>query len=63
MSGNLLYAPRIYTLYLLIGLMFPNGQAGQVSYLGQVIPKTQKMVVTTFLLNTQHYQVGIKNKV
>ena len=28
-----------------------------------VIPKTQKMVLDTSLLNTQHYKVGIKGKV
>ena len=27
------------------------------------IPETQKMVLDTTLLNTQHYKVGIKGKV
>ena len=30
---------------------------------GQVISKTQKMVLNTFLLNTQHYKVYINSKV
>ena len=30
---------------------------------GQVIPKTQKMVLDAALLNTQHYKVRIKGKV
>ena len=29
---------------------------------GQVIPKTQKMVLYASLLNTQHYKVWIKSK-
>ena len=30
---------------------------------GQVIPKTQKMVLDAALLNNQHYKVRIKGKV
>ena len=30
---------------------------------GQVIPKTQKMVLDATLLNTQHFKVSIKHKV
>ena len=30
---------------------------------GRVIPKTLKMVLDTFLLNTQQYKVRIKGKV
>ena len=30
---------------------------------GQVIPKTQKMVLDATLLDTQHYKVRIKGKV
>ena len=33
------------------------------SILGQVIPKTQKMVLDASFLNTQHYKVLIKGKV
>ena len=42
--------------------MFTNGQEDQGSIPGQVIPKTQKRVLDTFLLNTQHYKVCIKGK-
>ena len=37
------------------------GDWGSIS--GQVIPKTQKMVLDSGLLNTQHYKVKIKGKV
>ena len=33
------------------------------SILGRVIPKTLKMVLDIYLLNTQHYKVRIKGKV
>ena len=49
-----------------IGLMsrvFANGPGDQGSIQGQVIPKTQKMVLNAALLNTQHYKVSIKGKV
>ena len=45
-----------------IGLMskvFANGLGDQGSTPGQVIPKTQKMVLGEALLNTQHYKVRI----
>ena len=38
------------------------GQGDRVSIPGRVIPKTQKMVPDTALLNTQHYKVLIKSK-
>ena len=44
----------------IIGLMsrvFANGLGDQVSILGRVIPKTQKMVLDAVLINTQHYMV------
>ena len=49
-----------------IGMMvrvFTNdpGHLGSIS--GWVIPKTQKIVLDTSLLNTQQYKVGIKGKV
>ena len=50
----------------MIGLMsrvFAFGLGDQGSILGQVIPKTQKMVLDATLLNTQHYKVSIKGKV
>ena len=40
-----------------------NGPGDQGSMPGQVIPKTQKMVLDTSLLNTQHSKVCIKGKV
>ena len=43
--------------------VFANGLGDQVSIPGQVIPKTQKMVLDATLLNTQHYKVQIKGKV
>ena len=52
--------------YRTIGQMdrvFTNGPGDRGSILGRVIPKTQKMVLDTALLNTQHYKVRIKGKV
>ena len=48
-----------------IGLVrvFANGPGDLGSIPGRVIPKTQKMVLDTSLLNTQHYKVQIKGKV
>ena len=52
--------------------MISSGQVGRVfanvlrdvgSILGRVIPKIFKMVLDTYLLNTQHYQVRIMSKV
>ena len=43
--------------------VFANGPGDQGSILGQVIPKTQKMVLDATLLNTQDYKVRIKGKV
>ena len=48
-----------------IGIMFgvfSNGPRDQGSVPGQVIPKTQKMVLDASLLKTQHYKVWIKGK-
>ena len=47
----------------LVGRVFTNGPGDRGSILGWVIPKTQKMVFDTSLLNTQHYKVRIKGKV
>ena len=44
--------------YIVIIVLFYWG-----SIPGRVIPKTQKMVLDTTLLNTHHYKVGIKGKV
>ena len=49
-----------------IGLMsrvFANGPGDRSSIPGQVIPKTQKIVLDAALPNTQHYKVRIKGKV
>ena len=42
--------------------VFANGLGGLGPIPGQVIPKTQKMVLDASLLNTQHYKVWIKGK-
>ena len=46
-----------------IGSVFTNGPGDLGSIPGRVIPKTQKMVLGTTLLNTQQYKVRIKGKV
>ena len=43
--------------------VFANGQGYRGSIPGQVLPKTQKLVLDAALLNTQHYKVRIKGKV
>ena len=50
-------------LIFLVGRVFANGLEDQGSIPGRVIPKTQKIVLDTSLLNTQHYKVRIKGKV
>ena len=47
----------------LLGRVFANGPGDLGSIPGRVIPKTLKMVLDTFLLNTQQYKVCIKGKV
>ena len=47
----------------LVGRVFANGPGVMGSILGSIIPKTLKMVLDTFLLNTQQYKVRIKSKV
>ena len=42
--------------------VFANVPGDQCSILGQVIPKTEKIVLDASLLNTQHYKVWIKGK-
>ena len=46
-----------------MGRVFANrpGDLGSIS--GRIIPKTFKIVLYTFLLNTQQYKVRIKGKV
>ena len=43
--------------------VFANGLGDLGSIAGQVLPKTQKMVLDASLLNTRHYEVQIKSKV
>ena len=45
------------------GRVFTNDPIDWDSIPGQVIPKTQKMILDASLLNTQHYEVCIKGKV
>ena len=43
--------------------VFAHGPGDLGSIPGRVMPKTQKMVLDASLLNTQHYKVGMKDKV
>ena len=45
------------------GRVFANGLGNLDLISGRVIPKTLKMVLDTYLLNTQQYKVHIKGKV
>ena len=45
-----------------MGRVFANGPGDQGSIPSRVIPKTQKMVFDSSLLNTQQYKVQIKGK-
>ena len=54
---------HIYRLIGLVGRVFANGLEDLGSIPGRVIPKTLKMVLDTYLLNTQQYKVRIKGKV
>ena len=42
--------------------VFGNGPGDRSLIPGQVIPKTQKMVLDAALLSTQHYKVRFKGK-
>ena len=56
--------PRLFE-YRAIGLLrrvFANGPRDRGSIPYQIIPKTQKMILCTALLNTQHYMGGSKVK-
>ena len=78
MAVNLLKSPRSLLLlffflsfdfrFYIIGpygivLWYDNGPEDWCSIPGSVIPKTQKIVLCTTLLNIQHYKVRIKGKV
>ena len=47
----------------LVGTVFNNGPGDLSLIPGRVIPKTLKLVLDIFLLNTQQYKVRIKGKV
>ena len=47
----------------LVGRVFTDGPGNVGSIPGRVIPKTLKMVLDTYLFNTQQYKVRIKGKV
>ena len=42
--------------------VFANGPRDQDSVPGQVITKTQKVILDASLLNSQHYKVWIRSK-
>ena len=46
-----------------VGKVLANGPGDLCSIPGRVIPKTLKMVLDTYLLNTQQYKIRIKGKV
>ena len=46
----------------LVGGMFTNGPGDRGSIPARVIPKTLKMVLDTYVFNTQHNKLGIKGK-
>ena len=54
---------RDYRLIDLVGNVFSNDPGDLGSIPGHVIAKTSKMILDTYLLNTQKYKVGIKGKV
>ena len=54
---------RQYWAIGLLNRVFAYGPGDWGLILGQVIPKTQKMVLDAALLNTQHYKVRFKSKV
>ena len=62
LAGPLHFAFLPYTVLYLYGLL-ANGPGDLGSIPGRVIPKTQKMVLDSSLLNTQYYKVRIKGKV
>ena len=47
----------------LMNRVFANGPGDRGSIPDRVIPKTQKMILDSTLLKTQHYKVRIKGKV
>ena len=51
-----------YILIGFVGRVFAHGLEDQGSVPGRIIPKTQRKVLDTSFLNTQHYKVRIKGK-
>ena len=49
--------------FLLVSRVFTNGPGDLGSIPGHVIPKNLKMILDTYLLNTQQYKVHIKGNV
>ena len=63
-SGNFILSIDLFIPN--IGMMvrvFANAPEDRGSIQGRVMPKTLKMVLDTYLLNTQRYKVGVKGKV
>ena len=48
--------------HVILAHWFANDPGDRGSIPGQVIPKTQKMVLDASLLNSQHYKKCIKSK-
>ena len=62
--GNHVYCTSLLTRLIgQVGRVFGNGLGNLGSILGWVIPKTLKIVLDTFSLNTQQYKVRIDGKV
>ena len=60
LSKTVIWSHRLISL---VGRVFANGPGDLGSMPGRVIPKTQKMVLDTSLVNTQQYKVHFKGKV
>ena len=58
---------RLYKIFnrntINLSRVFASGPGDWFSIPGQVIPKSQKIVLDTTLLSTQHYKLRIKGKV
>ena len=58
-----IYMSLYIYIYIYMRRVFANGLEDCGSIPGWVIPMTQKIVLDSTLLNSQHYKVGIKGKV
>ena len=64
MSAEIIQKFFLFIYFIgLVSRVFANGPGDRGSIPGRVIPKTLKMVLDIYLLNTQHYKVRIKGKV